>query len=245
VTFEHPTLLASICVFVAAIVRGLTGFGFAAVAVVGLLLLMPLEQAVPLVLCLEIASSALLVTGAWQMADRPLLLKLLLAALLGVPCGVLLLSGTNPYWLTLSVYLLVGALALLGLSRIALPLGNGPLTLGLVGGVSGALIATLSIGGPLLVAFLSQLHLSPAALRATLILFFCVINLAALAGLGLSGSVSQETPRQALLLLPPLTFGLWLGHQLFQRITPQLATNATQWLLLTLAILGLLGLWQN
>lgn len=242
---DQPTILASLLVFVAAIIRGLTGFGFAAVAVVGLVLLMPLERAVPLILCLEIASSVLLLPSAWREADRSLLRTLLLAALLGVPCGIAVLSGASPRWLTLCVYLLVGALALLGLSRIALPLGRGALSLGLVGGVSGALIATFSIGGPLLVACLSQLQLSPAALRATLILFFCVVDLAALVGLGMSGAVTQATASQTLLLLPPLALGLWLGQQLFRHISAPIAARATQWLLLTLATLGLLGWWHS
>ncbi|HBO2549569.1 TPA: sulfite exporter TauE/SafE family protein [Pseudomonas aeruginosa] len=245
VIIEQPTLLSSLCVFFAAIVRGLTGFGFAAVSVVGLILLMPLQQAVPLILCLEIASSALLIGSAWREADQPLLRRLLLAALLGVPCGLLLLSGSDPHWLTLGVYLLVGALALISLARISLPLGRDPISLGLVGGVSGALIATFSIGGPLLVACLSQLRLSPVALRATLILFFCVVDLAALAGLGLNGNVSWNTASQAVFLLPALGLGLLLGQRLFRHIAPHTAALLTQWLLLTLASLGLLGWWTS
>ena len=49
--------LSALCVLVAAVVRGLTGFGFAAIAVVGLAMLGSLRDAVPLVLCLEVASS--------------------------------------------------------------------------------------------------------------------------------------------------------------------------------------------
>ena len=242
---EQPALLGSLCVFLAAVVRGLTGFGFAAMAVVGLVLLMPLQQAVPLILCLEIVSSALLLTSAWREADHSLLRRLLLAALLGVPCGLVLLNGSDPHWLTLCVYLLVGGLALLGLARIRLPLGHGSLSVGLVGSISGALIATFSIGGPLLGAHLSPLKLSPAALRATLILFFCAVDLAALAGLGLHGAISWHTANQALALLPALLLGLLLGQRLFRHIPPHTAALLTQWLLLTLASLGLLGWWQN
>ncbi|MHA6193520.1 sulfite exporter TauE/SafE family protein [Pseudomonas wadenswilerensis] len=242
---EPAPLFSHLCVFIAAIVRGLTGFGFAAVAVVGLALSMPLADAVPLILCLEIASSAVLLRSAWREADQPLLRRLLLAALLGVPCGVLLLGGSDPRWLTLGVYLLVGGLALLGLARIPLPLGRGPLALGVVGGVSGALIAAFSIGGPLLVACLSQLRLSPTALRATLILFFCAVDIAALTGLALHGGVSPGTALHALTLLPVLGLGLLLGQHLFRHITPRNAALGTQWLLLTLACLGLLGWWQH
>ena len=242
---EQAWALAALCVFVAAVIRGLTGFGFAAVAVVGLALLGPLSQAVPLVLYLEVATSLLLLPGTWRLADQGLLRRLLLAAALGVPCGIWLLTGLDGHWLTLGVYLLVGALALLGLARIALPVGRGPLSVWLVGGGSGALIAAFSTGGPLLVAWLSQLNLGAATLRATLILFFFAADLAALAGLGLTAAIPPGTLRQALYLLLPMTLGLWLGQHLFARIPAQRAARFTQWLLLALAGVGLLGWWQS
>ena len=85
---ELSWALSAGCVLVAAIVRGLTGFGFAAIAVVGLAMLGSLQQAVPLVLFLEVASSVMLLRSAWREADYRLLKRLLLASACGVPCGV-------------------------------------------------------------------------------------------------------------------------------------------------------------
>ena len=39
--------------------------------------------------------------------------------------------------------------------------------------------------------------------------------------------------------------GLLIGQRLFRHITPQAAALSTQWLLLILASLGLLGWWQH
>lgn len=242
--FEPTWVPAALCVLVAAVIRGLTGFGFAAVAVVGLALLFPLAEAVPMVLLLEVATSLLLLPGTWAQAERPLLRRLLIAAALGVPLGVWMLHWVDGHWLTLGVYLLVGVLAVLGLARIALPLGHGPLSLWLVGASSGALISAFSTGGPLLVAWLSHHKLSPATLRATLIQFFFAVDLAAIAGLGLSSAIPADTALHALYLLPPLGAGLWLGQRLFQRIPAPRAARFTQWLLLALAGIGLLGWWQ-
>jgi hypothetical protein len=66
-----------------------------------------------------------------------------------------------------------------------------------------------------------------------------------LAGLGLNGSVTCNTASQALLLLPTLGLGLFLGQHLFRYIAPHTAALVTQWLLLTIASLGLLGWWQS
>jgi len=238
---ELSWALSAGCVLVAAIVRGLTGFGFAAIAVVGLAMLGSLQQAVPLVLFLEVASSVMLLRSAWREADYRLLKRLLLASACGVPCGVLLLTGIDSGGLAVGVYLLVGLLAILGLTRIRLPLGEGPTGAWLVGASSGALIAAFSIGGPLVVAWLSHCGLRAHALRATLIMFFFVVDIAALGPLAAASAIPADTGRQALLMVPALLLGLWLGQQLFARIQADQAARFTQWLLLVLAGVGLLG----
>ena len=135
----------------------------------------------------------------------------------------------------------MGLLAILGLARIRLPMGEGRVGAWLVGGSSGALIAAFSIGGPLVVAWLSHCGLRARALRATLIMFFFAVDLAALAALAVALAIPPGTGRQALLMLPALLLGLWLGQQLFARIQAEQAARFTQWLLLVLAGVGLLG----
>ena len=228
---EASWALSALCVLVAAVVRGLTGFGFAAIAVVGLAMLGSLQQAVPLVLFLEVLSSLMLLRSALGEAHYPLLKRLLLAAACGVPCGIWLLTGIDSSGLTLGVYL----------ARIRLPMGEGRAGAWLVGGSSGALIAAFSIGGPLVVAWLSHCGLRARALRATLIMFFFAVDLAALAALAVALAIPPGTGRQALLMLPALLLGLWLGQQLFARIQAEQAARFTQWLLLVLAGVGLLG----
>ena len=238
---ETSWALSALCVLLAAVVRGLTGFGFAAIAVVGLAMLGSLKQAVPLVLILEVASSVMLLRGAWRAAHYRLLRRLVLAAACGVPCGIWLLTGTDSGGLTVGVYLLVGVLAILGLARIRLPMSEGRAGAWLVGGSSGALIAAFSIGGPLVVAWLSHCGLRAHVLRATLIMFFFAVDLAALVGLASAWAIPANTGWQALLMLPALLLGLWIGQQLFLRIQPEQAARFTQWLLLVLAGAGLLG----
>lgn len=238
---ELNFILTVVCVLIAAVIRGLTGFGFAAIAVVGMAMLGPLNEAVPVVLSLEVASSLMLLRGALPHTDYPQLRRLLIAAALGVPCGIWLLTGLNSEWLNTGVYVLVGLLALLGLARITLPMGKGQLGGWIVGGCSGALIAAFSIGGPLVVAWLSHSGLKAVALRATLILFFFVVDLAALIGLGLAHAIPDKTAEHVLYLIPALLAGLWTGQQLFVRIRAEHAARFTQWLLLALAGFGLLG----
>ncbi|WP_028584931.1 hypothetical protein [Desulfogranum mediterraneum] len=57
----------------AAIIRGLTCFGFSAVVMNGLSWVLPPAQPVTLALFLEISASIHLLPSAWKNIDRPLL----------------------------------------------------------------------------------------------------------------------------------------------------------------------------
>ncbi|WP_459615386.1 sulfite exporter TauE/SafE family protein [Bordetella sp. 2513F-2] len=232
-------LLGSCIVLVAGIARGLTGFGFALFAVMGLVFLLPVREAVPVVLCLEVLASLLLAPGAWRQVEWPVARPLLLAALCGVPVGLLGLTRIDGYWMTLAVYLLIGTLAVLALARVRPPLPRGPGAAWAVGGVTGALLAAFSIGGPLVVAWMAHAGVRPAPLRATLIVFFGVIDAAALAGLLAAGQIGPDTLLRVALLVPATILGLWLGQQLFNRVPASRAQSCTQWLLLVLSLLGL------
>jgi uncharacterized membrane protein YfcA len=237
--------IAIACVFVAGIVRGMTGFGFAAIAVVGLGLCWPLPQVVPLVLFLEVAVGLMMVPASRHEADRPLLKMLLLAAAIGVPIGVLALTHADVRLMTLLVYLLIGGLAVMGLARIKLPVGEGRLAPWLVGGATGALIAAFSIGGPLVVAWLSHRGLRAGRLRATLVLFFFSVDLAGLAALVAAQAMPSSIWPLAAALLMPSFAGLWVGRRLFHRVSGPQAERLVQWLLLALALIGLAGLLRG
>ena len=235
--------IATTCVFLAGIVRGLTGFGFAAISIVGLGLCWPLPQAVPLVLCLEIVAGIMLVPAAHTQADWPVMRKLWLAAAIGVPVGTLALTRLDAGFMSLLVYLLIGGLAVMGLAHVKPPVGHGRLAPWLVGGVTGALIAAFSIGGPLVVAWLVHAGLRAERLRATLILFFVAVDLAALLALVAAQAVPGDTWRLVAALLLPTFAGLWVGERLFRRLPGLKADRLTQWLLLVLALIGLANLW--
>lgn len=237
--------LAAFCVFGAGVIRGMTGFGFAAIAVVGLGMLWPLPGVVPVVLCLEVAACAVLVPPAWREAAWPLLRRLLLAAVVGIPLGILVLTHFDGYWLGLAVYLLIGVLAVFGLLGIKLSPAGSTWTPWLVGASSGALIAAFSIGGPLVAAWLGHCGLHAARLRATLIVFFCAVDCAALAALFVAGAVPAHTFANVLILLAPTFAGLGCGMWLLKHVPPKAAVQLTQWLLLGLALAGLAGGWRS
>ncbi|WP_454691255.1 sulfite exporter TauE/SafE family protein [Achromobacter aloeverae] len=230
---------ASAIVFVAGIVRGLTGFGFAALSVVGLAFLLPVREAVPAVLCLEVCASLALLPKCWRRVDWRLSRPLLLAALCGVPAGLFGLTRVDGHAMTLAVYVLIGALAVLGLARVRLPVSGGPSGAWVVGGATGALLAAFSVGGPLVAAWMAHAGTKADRMRATLVLFFGAIDLASVAAMAATGNLGAQTPLRVALLLPCTYAGLWIGEYLFSRVSAERVVAYVQWLLLALALMGL------
>ena len=104
-----------IAVFIAGVIRGYSGFGFAMVAVTSISLVIPPARVVPLVLILEVIASISLVPQVWRDIDWYSLRWLLAGSLLATPFGVYLLANipAEPMRISISLLVLVAAILLL------------------------------------------------------------------------------------------------------------------------------------
>ena len=88
-------LYAVICIIVAALIRGYSGFGFSALTVTSLALILPPIEIIPLVFLLEIAASIHMLPMVWREVDWKILRWLILGNLVGTPFGIFLLVNVN------------------------------------------------------------------------------------------------------------------------------------------------------
>ena len=93
-----PAIFMALCGIVlgAGAVRGLTGFGFAILAVPLMGLVIPPTEAVLLAIILQMLIGPFGVSGAIAHIDRRLVSGVALGAALGTPLGLLVLSATAP-----------------------------------------------------------------------------------------------------------------------------------------------------
>ena len=112
--------LAWAVVFAAGIVRGFAGFGFSALCVAGLSLLLPPAQVVPPVFMLEVLASVTLLRGALRDVDWRWLAWLVAGNALFIPLGVATLAYLPDTPLRLVIGALLLAAALLLRSGVAL-----------------------------------------------------------------------------------------------------------------------------
>lgn len=227
--FSWPTLaFAMLVVFGAGIVRGFAGFGFSALCVAALTLVVPPAQVVPPIFVLEVLASLSLLRGAWPAADWRWLSWLVLGNALFIPLGIAMLAFVPE----MPLRLLIGALLLLAaaLLRSGFSLALAPtrvvrLATGLV---SGFVNGVAAIGGIAVAVLLSTSQMAPATMRATMIVMFLFTDLYALACAGVVSAggeagaalLGADTLRWALWLTPAMLAGIWFGQRSFAGVSP-------------------------
>lgn len=215
----------------AGVVRGYCGFGFAMLLALGLTLLLPPIEAVPLALLLDLLTSVGLWRRASRLAEWGLLRQLLCGMLVATAVGVSLMAmlPAAPMRVAIAVLALLGALALLvrpeplaGEEPVA-AVSRGQQTWSGVaaGALSGLCMTLASSGGPPLMLYLLHRRLPPLELRAIAILFFAASSSASLIGLEMAGALGRETWGRAAWLLVPALIGNLLGQWYFERSPPR------------------------
>ena len=225
-----PALLAySLCVvFAAGVVRGFAGFGFSAVTVAGLSLVVSPALVVPAIFMLEILASLSQLRGIARDVDLPWLGWLMLGNLLFIPLGVALLAWLpeTPLRLLIGALLMAAALLLRAGTRATL-VPTRAVRFG-AGLASGFINGVAAIGGIAIAVLLSTTAMAPAALRATMIallLFSDVVSLASAALMPAAAQASGHllgagTLKWALWLAPAMLAGIWWGQRSFKGVSP-------------------------
>lgn len=241
VQFINPDLgWALLLILGAALVRGYTGFGFAAIAITGLNLIWPPQISVPVILLLDLIGTLGLLGSAWPAADKGLIGRLASGALIGIPLGLTLLIQVPESALKLSINTGVLVLTLVLLLRPRPSQRENPWLSRIAGGISGAFTAAASIGGLPIVCYLMSTPLDTRTQRASMVIFLAASDLVALVLLAGSGLLGLHLLLPTLVLLLPTLLGVHLGKVAFQRFRPSSFHPVA---LPILAALSLSGLW--
>ena len=244
-----PWLLAfSLCVvFAAGLVRGFAGFGFSAVTVAGMSLVVSPAMVVPALFTLEIMASVSQLRSVARDIDLSWFKWLALGTLLATPLGLVLLAWLPEAQLRLLIgALLLMAALLLRSGRHAALAPTAPMKFA-AGLASGFINGVAAIGGIALAVLLSATRMAPAALRATLIALILFSDVVALAGAALIPSSASatghlfgsDTLKWALWLAPAMLAGIAVGQRSFRGVSQEKFRSHVLNLLIVLAALSL------
>ncbi|MDO6461718.1 sulfite exporter TauE/SafE family protein [Granulosicoccaceae sp. 1_MG-2023] len=241
--FINPDLSwALLLILGASMVRGYTGFGFAALAITGLNLIWPPQISVPVILLLDLIGSLGLLRTVWPESDRALIARLTSGAVLGIPLGLTLLIQLPENWLKIGINAAVLILTIILFLRPAAARREYPWLTRIAGGVSGAFTAAASVGGLPIVCYLMMTPLDARRQRASMVVFLALTDLVALALLAASGLLGVHLLLPILILLLPTLLGVHLGKLAFQYFRPKSFHPVA---LPILAVLSLSGLWLS
>jgi uncharacterized protein len=229
--------LASGFIFLAAIVRGYSGFGFSLLAITALSLVYPPAQVIPAIFLLEIAASLHLLPSIWRQVHWRSLAGLMAGALVGTPLGVHALAHFPQAPMTLALALFVlAATALLWRGFTLKSMPNAPATLA-VGTATGLANGAFGMGGPPVVLFYFASPAGHAAGRASLIAYFLFTDVVGLTFLAREGLVTKDVGLMALAFLPALALGVWLGSRSFKTADPARFRKIVLVVLMALALI--------
>jgi len=230
-------VFAIVIIFLAAIVRGFSGFGFSLLAITGLSLIYTPAEIVPSIFMLELAASLNLLPSIWKDIHWKSLAPLTVGCLIATPIGVWLLAhiAPAPMQLALAVFVLVATgLLAWGFALKSMP---GTIASTLAGAASGLSNGAFGIGGPPVILFYFSSPAGAAAGRASLTAFFLATDIIGLANQSYEGLITWDTAYRALAYLPALIVGVWVGARSFKHVDQGLFRKAVLALLAVMAIM--------
>ena len=197
--------------------QGVAGFGMGLIALPVLLRVLPRDAVVPLMTALAWAMNAQIFFRLRRDADLRVIAVFLAGAFVGTQLGVHIPALVPPRLFQTGVGVLVclSGLAVWRGWRVSL---RSPVTRFAVGGLSGALGASISLSGPPIAIFMTAGGVPKNVFRASTALYFLLLNTITLATFGLRGALGGQFPRLFAWLLPPLAAGVALGVWLGSRV---------------------------
>lgn len=238
--------LSSLCIFVAAFIRGFTGFGLAVVGVPLLSLFFAPAEIVPSIMILAIIAGLQLIPKIWHRVDWKLLLPTVAGAAIGTPLGTWLLAGVsaNVMRVLIGGAVLAASLAVqLGFRFKRRPHAGINAGFGAIAGLTGGAAA---MPGPSVIFLFLAVPVAHEVGRATLILFFQVSAVMSAIAATVGGLLALHSLILGALLVPAMLVGNALGDRVFDKASAKTYRRIVVALLAGLgavaAVRGLVGL---
>ena len=237
---DAELLIATLVAVVAGLMRGFAGFGSAMLmAPIYAILFGPAEM-VAIICMIELPVGLQLLPGAVRHAEWRFVGPMSAAAILFMPIGGWLLVNLDPEALKRGVAAIVLLFAFVLLSGWRYG-GRKSLSVACsLAALSGAMMATIGIGGPPVLLYMLSGPDSAATNRANIIVYFAATSVFLLLVVFLAEVVGMSALWRAVVLAPPFMLSAWLGARLFRQSSEKLYRRIALVFLLGVGFYGLL-----
>jgi len=235
-------LWLALIVFVAGIVRGCIGFAFSALVVASTSLWLDVKYTVIMVIFMEVVASLFMLKNVKAEIDYPLLKIITIGSVIASFFGVWILANIHPdlHQVLISVYLLVVALISLFKFEFKKPATNARLYM--TGVIAGFYNGLAGLGGIFVASMLTSSRYPIKNIRATMVVYFFVIEVAFFIGAYINNLVTKEVVFTSFLLCIPMLIGIFFGAKLFTSLPEK---TLKRMVLITLLVLSVAGLIKS
>ena len=229
-------LYAFFAIGVAAYIRGYSGFGFSALTVTSLALILPPSEIVPTAYMLEIAASIHMLPLVWRSIDWKILRWLFFGVVMGTPFGINFLEEVPQEIMRLVISGIVLTASLLLWKNIRFRSSANWYSILAVGFFSGVINGAAGIGGLPVVLFFLSISASSTLTRSTMVAYLFISDIYAVMLPGSQQLISTELLGRTVIFLIPLFAGIYLGHRSFVKTSPESFRKFTLGLLIFLSV---------
>jgi uncharacterized membrane protein YfcA len=235
--------LPAVVVLAAGMMRGFAGFGSAMLMAPVFAVLFGPTDMIATVVAIELAVSLQLFPAARRECDWRIVGPMSVVACLAMPLGAWLLASVDKNLIVkvvsgiIVVFVLMMAAGLRYRGRRSVAGGM------LVGGLSGVMMATTSVGGPPVLIYLLAGNDPPARHRANIITYYMATQIPLILIMFWYGLAGLEAIVRGIVLLPLMLLGAWIGHLLFDPRNERLYRRVALVILFGAGAFGLLRDW--
>ena len=221
-------------ILISAFIQGITGFGFALIAVPILSCFILPKEVVPIIVVYGLITNIMMIMKRRESIRVKELSLLIIAGMIGVPFGVYLLKvlPTNSIKLIAGIIIVITAVAMVGGLRIKFK--NEQIATGLAGFLSGVLNSSTSMSGPPIVLFYANKNVAKDVFRTSLPAFGIITNITTIALFMASAMINKGVIKYLVSFSPALILGALMGIWLAKLINEKMFRNISLILILTL-----------
>jgi uncharacterized membrane protein YfcA len=231
------TVLGILIILTAGFIQGLTSFGFALISMPFLARIIPLQEAVPIVVLLSLCTNIVVLMNSRKHVDIKKIWILIISSLIAAPLGTYLLIYLNANLLKVFTGILIITFSVILLIGKSYPVRNEKIAFVPVGIMSGLLNGSISMSGPPVALFLSNQSVSKDKFRANLTAYAIILNIITICTYIYSGLLTQEVIKFTTWFVPRRFVGVFRGTKAIKKLDDGLFRK------LALSIIIISGSW--
>ena len=236
--------LPAAVVLVAGLMRGFAGFGSAMLMAPIFAILFGSADMVVTVVAIELVVSLQLFPQVRRHADWRLLTPMSIAACAAMPMGVWLLASVDKNTIVTAVSAIIVAFVVLMWTGWKYTGRRTTVATVAVGAVSGAMMATTSVGGPPVLLYLLSGNDPPEVNRANIVTYYFLTQVLLIVIVLATGVAGWKALARAVVLFPVMVLGAWAGGRLFHGLASErIYRNVALAILFATGVFGLLREW--